>query len=304
MRVVEEQEKREALRSLLIELSASQEVLRDARERSRIFLQLEEIYYNCGKDNFRHYYSDIFAVLTIIDSDRNIGSLDVLAQNIQAIKDGYKAVNVDEQGKPKDISKEIIKLYDHTNLEIARINYTNYMTDETKSELIRNKNLIVDLERKVDESERKSEDTFKQTKEDNKRTLEALQKNQKDMQKDYIAILGIFASIVLSFTAGMAFSTSVLDNIYKSSIYRTVIVASLVGMVFIVMIWLLMDFVRSIHGEQKRKYIFVIIPEIVLALMIVLSVIAYKCDWFSGEEKITYSIYENNTEYEEYESIE
>lgn len=61
---------------------------------------------------------------------------------IQTIKDGYIPKNTDENGNAIDISKEIVKLYDHTNLDIARINYTKTMTNETLSELAKNRLLV------------------------------------------------------------------------------------------------------------------------------------------------------------------
>ena len=45
------------------------------------------------------------------------------------------------------------KSYDHTNLDIARINYTKTMTNETMSELAKNRLLVASLEQKVRESE-------------------------------------------------------------------------------------------------------------------------------------------------------
>ena len=87
--------------------------------------------------------------MTLIDGDPALGSLDILAQNIQTIKNGYMPKNKDENGKLINISKEIVKLYDHTNLDIARINYTKTMTNDTRSELIKNKLLVTQLEEKV-----------------------------------------------------------------------------------------------------------------------------------------------------------
>ena len=75
MRILNEQEKRDALNEVLIELSKSQDILREARDRAFFFMRFEDIYYNCnGKENFRHYYSDIFSTLTLIDGDSSIGS--------------------------------------------------------------------------------------------------------------------------------------------------------------------------------------------------------------------------------------
>ena len=273
------------LRLLLMDLSKSQIVLKTNREKSEIYKRLEHIYYYNKEEKFRHFYSDIYAALSLIDKDPSIGNLEILNQNLDIIMKNYKPnINQDDDGNSIDITDEILKLYDHVNLDIARFMTLKETGDKNKAELRRMDGLVSDIEQKY-------------------KTLEETIPDIKNMQKDYISILGIFASVVLSFTAGIAFSTSVLDNIYKASIYRTVIVASLVGMVFIAMMWLLMDLVRSIHGEQKRKYLFIIIPEIVLVLLIGLSVIAYKGDWFSGEEQITYSIYENNAEYENYESV-
>ena len=144
-----DQEKREKLTDLLFELSKSQEILATPKDRAGYFRKLEEIYYNCDKDNFRHYYSDIFSTLSLINGDPTIGSLDILAQNIQTIKDGYTPKNNDENGQLIDISKEILKLYDHTNLDIARINYTTTMVGETKSELAKTKVLVEKLEAKI-----------------------------------------------------------------------------------------------------------------------------------------------------------
>lgn len=139
-----EQERRDELIQLLFDLAKSQDVLREKKDRIDYYLRLEKIYYIPGSDQyFRHYYSDIFSTLTQVDSDDTEGSIDILAQNLQSIKDGYKAVNHDsENDSIIDIGKSIIKLLDHTNLEIARINYTKTLNNDTKSELARAKSLV------------------------------------------------------------------------------------------------------------------------------------------------------------------
>lgn len=69
MKILNEQEKRDLLQEILIELSRSQDVLKDSKARSDYFLRLESIYFNLDSDNFRHYYSDIFDCLTLIEGD-------------------------------------------------------------------------------------------------------------------------------------------------------------------------------------------------------------------------------------------
>ncbi|MCI8598839.1 MAG: DUF1275 domain-containing protein [Lachnospiraceae bacterium] len=280
MRILNEQEKRDSLNDVLIELSKSQDILKEPKDRASFFVRLESIYYNYEKENFRHYYSDIFSTLTLIDGDASIGSLDILAQNIQTIKNGYIPKNCDENGEIINISKEIVKLYDHTNLDIARINYTKTMTNETLSELAKNRLLVVELEQKVKVSEESLNSLSNKTIDDVKYLSNQFQIKQEDMQKEYITILGIFASIVLAFTGGIVFSSSVLENIHKSSIYRISIIAFIIGLVFFNLIWLLMDFIRDINGKVIRKKWLWLMVNLILIGGIIGTCFSYKYGWF------------------------
>ena len=74
-----------------------------------------------------------------------------------------------------------------------------------------------------------------------------------EMQKQYITILGIFASIVLAFTGGIAFSTSVLENIANASIYRTILIAVVLAFVLTNIIYILTRFIMEIVNKKKEK---------------------------------------------------
>ncbi len=243
-------------------------------------MRLESIYYNYNAENFRHYYSDIFSTLTLIDGDSSIGSLDILAQNMQTIKDGYIPKNYGNHREIIDISKEIVKLYDHTNLDIARINYTKTMTNATMSELAKNKLLINGLEKNIQESEVTLKELSDQTIKDLTQLSTNVQNKQEDMQKEYISILGIFAAIVLAFTGGIVFSGSVLENIDKSSIYRITLITFIIGLVFFDLIWLLIDFIRDINGKVLRKKWLFIFVNLILIGGIIGVCFAFKFKWF------------------------
>ena len=86
-----------------------------------------------------------------------------------------------------------------------------------------------------------------------------------------------------------------LSNIHKASIYRTVIITALIGGVLIFVLWLLMDFIKSVHGQTKRKYSFIIVPEVVLIIIIILTIVLFRYDYFN-QEKIN-SIYEDCIEF-------
>jgi hypothetical protein len=280
MRILNEQEKRDSLNDVLIELSQSQDILKERKDRASFFMRLESIYYNYNAENFRHYYSDIFSTLTLIDGDSSIGSLDILAQNMQTIKDGYIPKNYGNHREIIDISKEIVKLYDHTNLDIARINYTKTMTNATMSELAKNKLLINGLEKNIQESEVTLKELSDQTIKDLTQLSTNVQNKQEDMQKEYISILGIFAAIVLAFTGGIVFSGSVLENIDKSSIYRITLITFIIGLVFFDLIWLLIDFIRDINGKVLRKKWLFIFVNLILIGGIIGVCFAFKFKWF------------------------
>lgn len=280
MRNPDEQERRDKLIELLFELSKAQDIFREKKKRSDIFLKLEEIYYIPGSDEyFRHFYSDILSTLTQIDSDDNERSLDVLAVNMQAIKDGYQAVNYDGD-KLIDISKSIIKLFDHTNLEVARINYTKQLNNATKSDLASTKELLKKQREEFDNTKSETETIRNTLREETEKANKKIEDNQKQMQNEYVTILGIFAAIVLAFTGGMTFSSSVLNNISKASVYRLSLISFIIGLVFFNLIWVLIDFVRDINGKTIRKKWLFVVVNIIMVGGIICSCLAYKYKWF------------------------
>ena len=291
MQILNEQEKRDSLRQLLMDLSKSQDVLKDRKDRRDYYLRLEAIYYNTDSDNYRHFYSDIFACLSLIDADDSLGNLDILAQNMEAIKEGYIPINRDEAHNNEliDIRKEIIKLYDHTNLDISRINYTKRMAGETQSELARAKVLIEDLKNKLAESDVARAEAVNHLNTESSKLKEEVRDGQKKMQNEYITILGIFAAIVLAFTGGMTFSSSVLENMDKASIYRMITIVLILGLVLSNLIWLLIDFLRDINGKSIRKWWLIAITDVVLLLGLLLTFLSYKNHWLDVSPRASIS---------------
>ncbi len=75
---MKEEQQRSQFRELLADLSNSQEILQSASERSKIYKRLEDLYHTKNpKDTFRHYYSDIFSVLSSIQQGGLSGNIDV-----------------------------------------------------------------------------------------------------------------------------------------------------------------------------------------------------------------------------------
>jgi hypothetical protein len=233
MKKEEISKKSEQLNILLVTLAQSENLLSDKNARKDIYKELEDIYYSPDEDGFRHYYSDIFAQLFEIRSDESSsnGSTNILLDNLRFLNEHYKAINTDKNGKIIDVGKSINKLYDHVNLELARMAYSE-IGDYQLSEQGMTLN---DLSEKVSNLQKDADDIH--------RSLDKA-------QADYIAILGIFASVVLTFVGGMAFSTSVLENIKGVSIYRLLIVALVIGIVFVTVIFFMFYFV-GVLARQK-----------------------------------------------------
>lgn len=237
MTVQEREERRKQLNRLLFRLAGDQLLMKTETEKQAVYRELEAIYDDGTEKGFRHYYSDIFGVLSQIDQDQEIGNTEILSQNMDIVQQEYRAYWEQENfsgEKKADISANIEKLYDHINLDIARINYSKRIELRSQDELGKVKETLEKIRQQV-------------------KGMEDNVQKARDMQKEYITILGIFASIVLAFTGGIVFSTSVLENIAAVSIYRLVLVT--VGLAFVLMnvIYLLTRFVQEISKKENEK---------------------------------------------------
>lgn len=107
----------------------------------------------------------------------------------------------------------------------------------------------------------------------------------KNIETQYITILGIFASIVLAFTGGIAFSTSVLENIDAISPYR--LSAVVIGLAFILInvVYVLVWFIRELNKRKDEKVGypgFMIFVNVILVLAIVATIFF----WHQGTESV------------------
>lgn len=261
--------KRKNFRDILYELAKNQNVLKDPAERVKIYVQFENLYYINEKERFRHFYSDIFSVLTTIESDSSLGDINILGENLKILREGYQRKNPDSNGNLIDISDSLKKLYDHVNLDIARILYSSKQDKESTGEEKLNdlKAHINSIEEKIPQIEINIEDA---------------QIKLKDSQKEYIAILGIFSAVVLAFSGAVAFSTSVLENIHQASIYRIGFVCCVIGLVAVDIIYLMFSYVNKIVHESKEKAKEQNLPIIIINITFVLIMILITLAWAFG----------------------
>lgn len=276
-------------------------------ELEKICEKLEKIYLIEGKINreYRHEYSAISGKIEELneryDAERNPYDMQTLATNINILYEFVADNN-------KQYRKMVFKLRDHICLEIARISYADKIYAKimnTKSELreeiqksredlndIDSKiNKAQDMLDKLDEKSVQIEELTNslipgmekvgeqlpifQDKLENVET-ELKQKEEKinSFQKEYISILGIFASIVLTFNAGIAFSSSVLENINNSSVYRVVLVTLIIGIVLANVLFALFHYIDKLVFKEPRLKVLNRVNVILLTL-VVLTVAAW-----------------------------
>lgn len=113
---------------------------------------------------------------------------------------------------------------------------------------------------------------------------ELREKSQK-MQKDYVTILGIFSSIVITFVAGMVFSGSVLGNIDKASIYRLAFAMIMIGLLIFNLLNLLLRAIQRINGQHhilvnKKGRSMITKINIILFLFLVIDIVMWWIYWY------------------------
>lgn len=258
---------RDDFKKILNDLSQSESTLQDAsgkKRRSSFYQELERLYYTEG---FQHFTSDILIVLKNLQHEGDQEKILILAHNINLIMCGYQSINTDEKGKPIDVGKQIQKLCDDVSLVSTLI-----LSDVADAWKFSQENKIKQLNEEIKDSQNKL-DEFEIKLGDANRKVES-------SQKEYIAILGIFAAIILAFTGGITFSTSVLENLHKSSIYRVTLVVLLIGFTLVNILYLLFMFIDKMVRNDKR--VIPISPLITFDMSVIAFVIIVIVLWSTG----------------------
>lgn len=284
MKYEEAQRKQELLEDCLRELSTN---TYENTELEPFTKRLASIY----MDGFRHEYSSFFPLVIEISREDNEFNLEYLMTNLISLRSIVgEAVQKDEESsqESQDLYESLTKLWDHMNLEIARHNYNSSREERFKDLETKNAQLKSEVDStmaKLNEVETGMINLQEKNVQLNAELGSSTQKlteieiRMQNLQRDYVAILGIFAAVVIAFTGSLVFSSSVLENISESSIYRTVFVSLLIGLVLIDVLFFLFRFIEGIVLNAKAKSIRpLIITNVVIAIMIVATVLV----WYFG----------------------
>ncbi|WP_141045061.1 hypothetical protein [Campylobacter coli] len=186
-------------------------------------------------DNERHKYSDITLHLFNLQNAEQNGKIENIEKNIKLL--------IENLGDDKKLKDKLFKLQDHVLLEIVRLNELSLIKKD-----------IEKTSKEVQES---------------KKDIEKTSKEVQESKKSYIAILGIFSSIILSFVAGLNFSNSILSNIDKASIYRLVFVMAFIALFVGNILYFLFAFLVkiSLNTSFKTNWLFITFNATILAII-------------------------------------
>lgn len=306
--VQEEQEKRDEFKNILLALAKSEDLLEDSAKRYGMYKRLEALYYSPNPNKgFRHFYSDIFQTLTEIKKQpEHLGSIEILGQNLAYLRKHYQTINKDSNDNPIDISKSLQKLLDHVSLDIARIEYSDAGDWKISQEdhISRLAEQVASLQaendvakERVEALQTKSNEAIarvEQLQTDNNQAIKKVEELQsantkaqklqqqlkskiENQQKEYIAILGIFAAVVLTFNAAIAYSSSIFQNIDSASIYRLIAISLLIGLVTIAILAVLFYFIdRIVNFSTNKKPIFATVVIIVIGVLLIATIAFWK----------------------------
>ena len=183
MDLTEEISKRQKLCGIIVELS--KEIMGD--QISDLASKLEALYDN----GFRHFYSDISAILQEIRKSNRLG-IEIILNNLNRIKEN--CLSATKQDSKDDFCKTLNKLIDHIGLEFSRMQSVEEIADR-----------LLDNEDKTK--------TLKEQIEQSQKNYKNLQTETHGIQKQFVAVLGIFASIITGFSGGLSFTNAALSSI-------------------------------------------------------------------------------------------
>ena len=229
-----------------------------SREQAKLALEKIKIIYSNG---FRHSYSELSKFLLKTQTEDFHDQFVILVDRLRTLKESLDK----QKGKGSDLDtdelrKGVAKLYDHVNLELIRIDYFTYKFNDigqTLEQANNSINLLTETSNDVANSVIDLERRFDNVKDE----IEA-QRNQ------YITILGIFASIVITVFAGLSISSSIITSVHNSAVAKLCFFSCLTGFIVFNILVALFCFLTKINniGLGYKYWILIIVFNIFMAI--------------------------------------
>lgn len=246
--------KSEMLNEFLVLISS----LKFSREQAKLALeQVKTIYSN----RFRHSYSELSKFLLKSQTEDFHDQFVILVDRLRKLKE----ILDKQQGKStefdsEELRKGVAKLYDHVNLELIRMDYFTYRFN--------------DLYKSIDDAKKLMSDSIKEVTDISERSTKAEEKIEEIKQEtfrsrnQYITILGIFASIVITVFAGLSISSSIITSVHNSAVAKLCFFSCLTGFIVFNILVALFCFLTKINniGLGNKYWILVIVFNIFMII--------------------------------------
>ncbi len=227
--------KTRTINEVLVDLSIRALGPSDLDTKARI---LDQIY----SSGYRHGYAGILDIISDIDKKHSeassieddaqeIDKLSILTTNLDNLKEH---VRTDERTYNDNTFYGIVKLSDHVKLEIHRLRDIQEQDRQKQQMTGTIQNLLTRSEELTAE-------------------IEVAQKNSEKIQMHMVAILGIFAAIVMAFSGGMNILSGAISVPGDSNIYNVVFTVLLCGIILFNIFAFLMASILSIVQSDNRE---------------------------------------------------
>lgn len=302
MNVLEEKNRRDiALSEVLNKLAdAKTNITNDKVKKKEYYLKLKEIYgviqsEKLENKEYRHKYSLILSHLIEFDSNPD-KDIRILLDNVQAIYE-FSA------NKQDPVKFSIEKLYDHINLDFARLDYIKYANNIN---LIQNKQALFELEEqkdKVDKLKEKCDFEFASHMEKLEKTKDEFEdeiKSQEEKNKSSnVTILYTMIGTVLSFSV-LAGSFEAVMNMPLVT-QRVALVMANIAIVFITLYFIKVLNFDNTNEKIKKHLKYVIGVFLVLLLIVIGSMVVEYNVYGSKVEEYENTVEELNTKIQKLE---
>lgn len=172
---------------------------------------------------YRHSYSLFFPIITEIEKDKS-SSVEYLTSNLATLKEIVEHDKLKDNKEFEKLYLPLFKLTDHINLEIAR--YLNYVEKDLQT---------TSLEQKIEQA---------------KNELRGATRKIKSVQGELIAVLSIFAAIVMTFSGGLNILNGVLAGCNDLVFSERILFLLICGFILINFIFAMMYFIAKITDRS------------------------------------------------------
>lgn len=250
---------KERLLENILDVLSDISITRDLNENKANYYEIIDALSALYSDGYRHQYNIIFKKISkIYTSDDGEQKLNNIIYHLGLLK---QIVEKNEEFEENFI-KSFIKLYDHVNLEVARIFYTNGMIQNQRNEY---KQLFEDLNVQKGELKKVNND---------------LSNTKKAIENTSLDIIGIASLIFSAFTI-ITTNVSIFSAITSRedlSVLKIILIAILFNFIVVSSVFTIYKMVRASSriNESKDLNKFVICFSIVLIILIILLVFLIK----------------------------